>query len=304
MKDQIVQNGLSFDVEDYFQVTALAGAVSRDSWDQQRPRVESNTNRLLDMLSRHNIRGTFFVLGWIAERHPSIVRDIVTAGHEIACHGYSHELVYRQTRDEFRNETSRARRIIEDQAQTKIRGYRAASWSITSDTLWALDILHEEGFEYDSSIFPTHHDFYGIPDAPRFPYRIKLPAGGSLLEFPPSTLKLGPFNLPVAGGAYFRFLPLAVTCWSIKRVNREGLPFLYYLHPWEIDPDQPRFKVGAKSRIRHYTNIDTCESKLEALLREFPMGPLIDVLRAPAIPEVVLGTHSPLVLAQGAASST
>lgn len=304
MRNGSVQNGLSFDVEDYFQVTALAGAVPRGSWDQQHSRVVSSTHRLLDLLARHDVRGTFFVLGWIAERHPSIVREALGAGHEIACHGYSHELVYRQSINEFREETSRARRVLEDQAQTRILGYRAASWSITRQSLWALDVLNEEGFEYDSSIFPTHHDFYGIPDAPRFPYRIRLPGGGSLLEFPPSTLKFGPFNLPVAGGGYFRFLPLAITRWSINRVNREGLPFLFYLHPWEIDPGQPRFKVGMKSRFRHYTNIDTCERKLDSLLGEFPMGPLIDVLRAPSIPEVVLGTHSHLALTQGAVSST
>jgi polysaccharide deacetylase family protein (PEP-CTERM system associated) len=166
-----------------------------------------------------------------------------------------------------------------------------------------LDVLSEEGFDYDSSVFPTHHDFYGIPDAPRHPYRIRLSGGVTLLEFPPSTLKIGPLNVPVAGGGYFRLMPLALTRWSIKRINREGLPFLFYLHPWEVDPGQPRFKVGAKSRFRHYTNIETCERKLDALLAEFPMGRLVDVLRASSIPEVVLGTHSRFAPAQSAMSS-
>jgi polysaccharide deacetylase family protein (PEP-CTERM system associated) len=194
--------------------------------------------------------------------------------------------------------------VLEDQAQVKIRGYRAASWSITMESLWALDVLFEQGFEYDSSIFPTHHDLYGIPDAPRSPYRIRLTGGGSILEFPPSTLKCGPFNVPVAGGGYFRLLPLAATRWSIGRINREGSPFMFYLHPWEVDPGQPRFKVGAKSRFRHYTNIDTCERKLDSLLAEFQMGPLQDVLRTLPVPEVTIGSDPHLAIAQGAVSST
>jgi polysaccharide deacetylase family protein (PEP-CTERM system associated) len=278
------QNALSFDVEDYFQVAALAAAVDRKSWDAQPARVDANTARLLALLARRGVRATFFVLGWIAERHPHIVRDIAAAGHEIACHGYSHELIYRQTPEVFREETKRALGILEDQAQTRIRGYRAATWSITRQSLWALDILNEQGFEYDSSIFPTHHDLYGIPEAPRVPHRLALPGGGTLLEFPPSTVRLGPWNLPVAGGGYFRLLPLAVTRWAIRHVNREGLPFLFYLHPWEIDPGQPRLKVGLKSRFRHYTNIAGCERKLDDLLSEFPMGPVWDALQAPAIP--------------------
>lgn len=303
MKANVVQNALSFDVEDYFQVAALAAVVDRKSWDAQPSRVDANTARLLEILAARGIRATFFVLGWIAERHPGIVRDIAGAGHEVACHGYSHELVYHQTPGSFREETSRARRILEDQAQTRIRGYRAATWSITCKSLWALDILGEEGFEYDSSIFPTHHDFYGIPGAPRGPHRLRLLGGGSLLEFPPSTIKLGPFNLPVAGGGYFRLLPLAVTRWAIRRINRERLPFLFYLHPWEIDPGQPRFKVGLKSRFRHYTNIASCERKLGALLAEFPMGTIAAALQAPLLPEREVNAYLHPAVAQGAGSS-
>lgn len=280
-----VRNALSFDVEDYFQVAAFSGCVDKDSWDAHPARVDRNTGRLLDILARRGLHATFFVLGWVAERHPGIVRDIAEAGHEVACHGYSHELVYRQTRECFRAETHRARVVLEDQAQAPICGYRAASWSITRRSLWALDVLHEQGFTYDSSIFPTHHDLYGIPDAPRHPHRIPLPDGGSILEFPPSTLRLGGVNVPVAGGGYFRLLPLAVTRWAIRRTNRQGLPFLFYLHPWEIDPDQPRIKAGLKSRLRHYSNLAGCERKLASLLAEFPMGPIRDTLEVPALTE-------------------
>lgn len=296
------RNALSFDVEDYFQVAALASAVDRRSWDAQPSRVGANTARLLDLLAARKVRATFFVLGWIAERHPAIVRKIAAAGHEIACHGYSHELIFRQRPEAFREETRRSKGILEDQAQTAVRGYRAATWSITRQSLWALDALAELGFVYDSSIFPTHHDLYGIPEAPRVPHRLTLPGGGALLEFPPSTVRIGSLNLPVAGGGYFRLLPLAVTRWAIRRVNREGLPFLFYLHPWEIDPDQPRMKVGLKSRLRHYTNIDSCERKLAALLDEFPMGTIWDALQAPQLPTRAVAGYLRTAAAGGAAS--
>jgi polysaccharide deacetylase family protein (PEP-CTERM system associated) len=282
----VIRNALSFDIEDYFQVAALAGVVHKDSWELRPSRVEQNTLRLLEMLSRRGQNATFFVLGWIAERHPRIVREIVAAGHEVACHGYSHELVYRQTRETFRAETRKARSILEEQAQTPIRGYRAASWSIVEETMWALEILHDEGFVYDSSIFPTHHDIYGMPGALRYPHRISLRQGGSLLEFPPSTVRFGRINLPVSGGGYFRLLPLAVTRWAIRHVNREGLPFLFYLHPWEIDPDQPRIAAGVTSSFRHYSNLAGCERKLDALLAEFAMGTLWDTLRIPVLTEL------------------
>jgi polysaccharide deacetylase family protein (PEP-CTERM system associated) len=295
-------NALSFDVEDYFQVAALASAVDRRSWDAQPSRVGANTTRLLDLLAARRVRATFFVLGWIAERHPAIVRSIAAAGHEIGCHGYSHELIYRQSAESFREETLRSKAILEDQAQSRVRGYRAATWSITRQSLWALDVLAEQGFEYDSSIFPTHHDLYGIPEAPRVPHRLTLAGGATLLEFPPSTVRLGSLNLPVAGGGYFRLLPLGVTRWAIRRVNREGLPFLFYLHPWEIDPEQPRMKVGLKSRLRHYTNIDSCERKLAALLDEFPMGTVWDALQAPQLPTRAVSAYLRPAVAGGAAS--
>jgi polysaccharide deacetylase family protein (PEP-CTERM system associated) len=296
------QNALSFDVEDYFQVAALASAVDRKSWDAQPARVDANTARLLDLLARRGVRATFFVLGWIAERHPNIVRDIAAAGHEIACHGYSHELIYRQSPDVFRQETGA--RSASSRPVADAHPLDAATLVHTRQSLWALDILLEQGFEYDSSIFPTHHDLYGIPEAPRVPHRLALPGGGTLLEFPPSTVRLGSWNLPVAGGGYFRLLPLAVTRWAIRRVNREGLPFLFYLHPWEIDPGQPRLKVGLKSRFRHYTNIASCERKLDALLGEFPMGPVWDALQAPAIPVAEPLGYLQAVTAHGAGASS
>lgn len=295
-----MRNALSFDVEDYFQVSALASVIDRSTWDAQPSRVAENTARLLDILAARGIRATFFVLGWVAERHPRIVRAIAAAGHEVACHGYSHELIYRQSPETFRQETGRARRVLEDQAQSRIRGYRAATWSITRDSLWALDVLCDEDFEYDSSIFPTHHDFYGISDAPRAPHRLTLRSGGQLLEFPPSTLRFGTINVPVAGGGYFRVLPLAVTRWAMRRINGEGLPFLFYLHPWEIDPDQPRFKVGLKSRFRHYTNIAGCQYKLDVLLAEFPMGPVWEVLRTTALHDREIASYSRNMTAHGA----
>jgi polysaccharide deacetylase family protein (PEP-CTERM system associated) len=279
-----MRNALSVDVEDYFQVAAFSGVIDRATWEARPSRVVANTSRLLELFAESDVSATFFVLGWVAERHPSIVRDILRCGHEIACHGYSHQSIFGQTPDVFRAETAKARQILEDQAQTRIRGYRAASWSITRRSLWALEILHEEGFEYDSSIFPVRHDLYGIADASREPHRIELRNGGSLIEFPPSTVRVGPVNLPVAGGGYFRMLPLAVTRWAIRRVNREGIPFLFYLHPWEIDPGQPRVRAGLKSRLRHYTNLGTCEKKLTTLLGEFPMGPIRDSLYASLVP--------------------
>lgn len=275
-----MRNALSFDVEDYFQVEALSGAVHRADWSGMPSRVEANTDRLLDLLAVGGTKATFFVLGWIADHHPSLVRRIAAAGHEVACHGYSHEAVYRQAPDTFREETRRSKALLEDQAQCRVRGYRAASWSVTARSLWALEILAEEAFDYDSSIFPIRHDLYGMPGAPRGPHRIILEQGrGSLIEFPPSTVRLGPLTLPVAGGGYFRLLPWPVTRWAIHRVNGEGLPFMFYLHPWEVDPGQPRVKVGLKSRFRHYTNLSVCASRLERLLCEFDMAPVSEVLQ-------------------------
>ena len=272
-------NALSIDVEDYYHVAALASAVDRACWDNIPRRVERNTRLLLEILSASNTRATFFFLGWVAEREPQLVRRVAAAGHEIACHGYSHRLVYEQTPAEFREETLRAKALLEDQAQVPVLGYRAASYSITRRSLWALDTLVEAGFVYDSSIFPVRHDRYGIPEAPRAPHLIQRD-GGRLVEFPPSAVQLPGARLPVAGGGYFRIFPYGITRWAVRRVNTEGLPFIFYLHPWEVDPGQPRVRVGWLSRFRHYTNLDHCEARLRRLVGEFRFAPAREVLEA------------------------
>ena len=272
-------NALSFDVEDYFQVSAMTATVAASSWESMPRRVVRNTELLLDLLAQRNTRATFFFLGWVADREPHLVRKVVAAGHEVACHGYSHRLVYEQSPQEFREETLRSKALLEDQAQAPVLGYRAASYSITRRSLWALDTLVEAGFSYDSSIFPVRHDRYGIPDAPRAPHMIRREAG-QLVEFPPSTAQVPGLRLPVAGGGYFRIFPYAVTRWAVRRVNAEGLPFIFYLHPWEVDPDQPRLPAGWLSRFRHYTNLQHCEARLRRLLGEFQFAPAREVLEA------------------------
>ncbi len=272
-------NALTFDVEDYFQVAALADSFNPSKWDDIPRRVVGNTQALYEMLARHDIKATFFFLGWVVDRHPSLVREAARAGHEVACHGYSHQLIYRQSREVFREETRRAKGLIEDALGAPVLGYRAASYSITRESLWALDELIDAGFQYDSSIFPVHHDRYGIPDAPREPHRVRSPQGRELVEFPPSTVLWAGRKLPVAGGGYFRIFPYALTRWAVRRVNAEGLPFNFYLHPWEIDPGQPRVKTSLLSRFRHYTNLDVCQRRLEDLISRFEFTTMAEVLR-------------------------
>jgi polysaccharide deacetylase family protein (PEP-CTERM system associated) len=241
--------------------------------------VVRNTHRLLGLFEEFGVRGTFFVLGWVAERHPQLVRDIAGAGHEVACHGLSHRLVYEQSPDEFRAETLRAKRLLEDAIRGPVLGYRAASYSIVRRSLWALDILAEAGFAYDSSIFPVHHDRYGIPDAERMPHRMATPKGRSIVEWPLAAANVLGFRLPVAGGGYFRLLPYRLSRWGLASINRrERQPFIFYLHPWEIDPGQPRVRVSWLSRLRHYTNLDQCEARLRRLLGEFRFGTARDSL--------------------------
>jgi polysaccharide deacetylase family protein (PEP-CTERM system associated) len=262
-------NAMTVDVEEHFHVSALSGAIPPAQWDGCESRVEQNTRRLLDLFEERDVRGTFFVLGWVAERRPHLIAEIASRGHEVACHGYSHQLVYDQNPEVFYEETRRAKRILEDIVQGPISGYRAASYSITSRSDWALDILVELGFVYDSSIFPVRHDRYGMPGTPRLPYRMEL-SQGSLVEFPLSTARVLGANLPVAGGGYFRLYPYFVTRAGLRSVNRrQEAPFVFYLHPWEIDPEQPRVKVKWLSRFRHYNNLDRCESRLLRLLGDF-----------------------------------
>jgi polysaccharide deacetylase family protein (PEP-CTERM system associated) len=236
--DSRIRNAITVDVEDYFQVSAFEPYISRANWDQFPLRVEKNTERILELFEMFGIRGTFFMLGWIAERIPGLARRIVESGHELASHGYAHVRVYQQMPEEFRQDVLRTKRILEDLGGCEVRGYRAASFSIRKDTLWAVDILQESGYLYSSSIYPVHHDLYGIPEAPRFPFRHN---GTGLHEIPISTVRALNQNLPVGGGGYFRIYPYGFFRRALHRVNRdEGQPVVFYFHPWEIDPDQPR----------------------------------------------------------------
>lgn len=282
-----VRNAFTVDVEDYYQVSAFAGSVRKEDWPSYESRVERNTDRILALLDEHGVAGTFFVLGWVAERHPGIVREVRSRGHEVACHGYSHDLVYNQSPELFRQETLRAKAHLEDTLGEAVAGYRAASYSVTRESLWALDVLVEAGFTYDSSIFPINHDRYGIASAPRLPFTAELERG-SIREFPLTTFQLAGMRLPVAGGGYFRLLPYAYTRTGFARVNaREGAPAVFYMHPWEIDTEQPRLQGSMLSRFRHYTNIDVCEARLGRLLADFewaPMGEVLDALTLPTTP--------------------
>jgi polysaccharide deacetylase family protein (PEP-CTERM system associated) len=274
-----IVNAFSVDVEDYFQVAALAPAIPRESWATRESRVERNTGVILDLLAERGIRGTFFVLGWIAERHPGLIKRIAAAGHEIASHGYSHQLIYDQSPAEFREETVRSKRLLEDLCGQAVIGYRAASFSITRRSLWALDMLAELGFRYDSSIFPIRHDRYGIPGASPDPGPVRTPSGATLVEFPMSAARFLGIKVPVSGGGYFRLLPYAVTRRGLRQINdSRDRPFTFYLHPWEIDPEQPRVEVGRLSRFRHYTNLHRCEARLRQLLGEFRFAPMSEVL--------------------------
>jgi polysaccharide deacetylase family protein (PEP-CTERM system associated) len=254
----------SVDVEDYFHVEAFARVVDRSSWDAYPRRVEDNTARLLDLLEKQGISATFFVLGWVAERSPGLVRRIAAAGHELACHSYWHRLVYQLDRAEFREDTRRAKDTVEQAGGAPVHGYRAPSYSITENSLWALEVLVELGFRYDSSIFPIRHDTYGIPGAPRAPFRTPTPSG-PILEFPLTTFRAGNQNLPVGGGGYLRIFPFWYTRLGIRRAQGQGVPLILYVHPWEIDPGQPRIAAGLKSRFRHYTNLARTNERLERL---------------------------------------
>jgi polysaccharide deacetylase family protein (PEP-CTERM system associated) len=273
-------NALTIDVEDYYHVSAFEAVVPFADWERYESRVEKNTYLILDLLDTHATKATFFVLGWVVERYPGLIRTLVARGHEVASHGYAHRRVYTQTPEQFRTETRRSKRLLEDTLGQPIRGYRAASYSITVQSLWALDVLREEGFVYDSSIFPIRHDLYGIPSHPRFCYMISGQNGSPLVEFPLSTLRFGGTNFPIAGGGYLRLFPYAYTRWGIRYLNRrEGQPAVVYLHPWELDPEQPRLPAGKLSRFRHYTNLHKMEGRFVRLLQDFSFGTMSEVLQ-------------------------
>ena len=272
-------NVFSVDVEDYFQVGAFEDRIRRESWDGFERRVEANTHRLLDLCAEHAVLGTFFVLGWVAERCPGLVRAIGAAGHELASHGHEHRRVTEMSPEEFRQDVRRAKRVVEDAGGQVVLGYRAPNYSMVRETLWAMDVLLEEGFAYDSSIFPTRHRRYGIASYPRFAWAVRGRGRELLLELPISTLRLGGLALPFLGGAYLRHFPFAYVRWGLRRVNRsEGRPAVLYTHPWEIDPDQPRQSASLGNRLRHYRNLHLTRDRLARLFREFRFTTAREVL--------------------------
>lgn len=266
MVEAITRNVVSVDVEDYFHAEVFSGVVDRSRWDSYVSRVEGNTRRLLELLGDLNLHGTFFVLGWVAERFPSLVREIAAGGHELACHSYWHRLIYNLDPAEFREDTRRAKDVIEQAAGQPVYGYRAPTYSVVDRSVWALEILLELEFTYDSSIYPIRHDRYGMPGAPRSPFRFQTPSG-PITEFPITTFRLAGHNLPVGGGGYLRLLPRFYTRMGLKRVQKEGVPVVIYIHPWEVDPEQPTLPVSLKSRLRHYTNLSRTFDRFQSVLQ-------------------------------------
>jgi polysaccharide deacetylase family protein (PEP-CTERM system associated) len=280
MANQKVTHAMTVDVEDYFHVAAFNKVIDPSTWDSWPCRVEQNTNTLLALFDRNKIKITFFILGWVAERYPELIKRIHQQGHEIASHGYSHQLIYKQDPKVFREETAKSKQILEDLIQQPITGYRAASYSITRNSLWALEILAELGFTWDSSIFPTRHDNYGIPGSPEEPYKIGTRQGKILTEFPLTTAKVLGQSIPAAGGGYFRQYPYFVSRWLFEIASlNQTKPQIFYLHPWEIDPDQPRVPNASWfSNFRHYTNLHRCLPRLEKMLADFKFGTISESL--------------------------
>ena len=269
MKDKKIINAMTIDVEDYFQVSAFESYINKSQWDNLPHRVEQNTSRILDVLGENNVNATFFTLGWVAERYPQLIHRIINEGHELACHGYEHIRVTEQSPEEFRLDIVKTKRLLEDLGGKEIKGYRAASYSIGADNLWAHEVLFEEGFKYSSSVYPVKHDLYGMPEAPRFMYEPLV--NNDFKEIPISTLKLGNKNIPCGGGGFFRFYPYFFSRLAYKRINKkEKESGIFYFHPWEIDPEQPRQQnIDLKTRFRHYLNLNKMEQKVTSLLRDF-----------------------------------
>ena len=266
----VIRNAMTIDVEDYFQVSAFAPYIERGDWDTRECRIERNMAVILDMLDAHETKATFFTLGWIAERYPQLVRDIVSRGHELASHGYGHQRASDLRREAFAEDVGRAKKMLEDLGGVAVKGYRAPSFSIGAGNLWAFDVLQEAGYRYSSSVYPIAHDHYGMPDSPRFAY----PVRDGLLEVPVTTLRMFNRNLPSSGGGYFRLLPYALSRWMIEQVNaRDQQSAVFYFHPWEIDPGQPRVAgIDAKTKFRHYVNISRTEARIAQLLSDLSWG--------------------------------
>ena len=274
MTEALLQfNALTVDVEEYFHASAFSGLVPREAWDRQPSRVEHNTKKVLELLAEFGLRGTFFVLGWVARRHPSLVRQIKEAGHDLGCHSYAHRLIYTLSPSEFRDDTRQAKAAIEDAAGVRVDAYRAPTFSITRRSLWALEILLELGFTIDSSIFPTRNHLYGIANAPRRPFRIRI-QGSDLMEFPLPALKMGRWGIPVTGGVYLRLLPYGVQYLGFKSMESCAEPVVLYFHPWELDPDQPRLARALGPKFYHYAGLDRMEQRLRRLFNTFSFGKL------------------------------
>ena len=275
----MITNALTIDVEDYFHVENFKGFIQQKDWETYESRIEANTYTVLKILDLFQYKTTFFVLGWIADRYKELIKLIHQEGHEIASHGYSHELIYITQPEDFRQDLRKSKMILEDLTGDRVIGYRAPSYSITKKSLWAIDILLEEGFEYDSSIFPTMHDRYGIADAHRFPHKLKGGNGNYLTEFPPSTFRVIGMNIPVSGGGYFRFFPYYLTKKFFNSINqKERKPFIFYLHPWEFDPEQPKIKTNKSNAFRHYFNLNKTEKKFSKLLKDFKFDAVKNIL--------------------------
>lgn len=265
------------DVEEYFQVSALESAAPRARWDTYESRVEGSTREILQLLGEAGATGTFFILGWVAERKPELVRDIAEAGHEIASHGWDHRRIPTQTRAEFRSSVRRSRQLLQEITGRDVVGFRAPSFSIHPGHEWALDVLIEEGYLYDSSLFPVRRPGYGYPNTPRVPYRVRR-SGGDLLEFPPATLRRLGFNIPAGGGAYLRLFPAAVIRSAVRELEKDGHPATLYIHPWELDSGQPRMRVSTLTRIRHYGGLRRTRPRLERLLKDFRFTSILSTL--------------------------
>jgi polysaccharide deacetylase family protein (PEP-CTERM system associated) len=267
LNNNLIVNALTIDVEDYFQVSAFSKIIKKIDWDRNECRVEKNIDSILNILDSKKVKATFFTLGWIAERYPSMIKKIIEEGHELASHGYAHDRVTELSQEHFHQDVSRAKAILEDIGGKEIYGYRAPSFSIGNENLWTMEILSKIGHRYSSSIYPVRHDHYGSPDAPRFPYQIHT----KILEIPPTTIRFFNRNFPASGGGYFRLLPYALSKWMLRQVNnKENKPVIFYFHPWEIDVGQPSIKgLSMKSKFRHYTNIDKMEGKIKKLTDDF-----------------------------------
>ena len=282
-------NVMTVDVEDYFQVSAFERYVGRDSWDDRECRVERNVDRILELFDSHGVKATFFTLGWVTERYPEMIRRIVGQGHELASHGWSHVRVTQQQPAEFRQDILRTKALLEDVSGQDVIGYRAASYSIGANNLWALELLQETGHRYSSSIYPIRHDLYGMPDAPRFAFS---PGNDDFLEFPVTTVRLGNRNLPCGGGGWFRLVPYAGMRWAMRRVNKvDQEAAIFYFHPWEIDPEQPRQQgIDAKTKFRHYLNLERMQPRLSRLLDDFAWGRMDEVLYWPQLQRLAHGS--------------